>query len=116
MSILDGYLADQLTDALTAADIPMACVVTVQETSGPDYDPTITYVPYACSGWVDTYSTLDHVDSAVLVNDRKIFIVASSLAITPAPPNTVTIAGTTYTVISVERDPAGACWVLQARV
>jgi hypothetical protein len=52
----------------------------------------------------------------VQVNDRKVFIVASTLAITPAPGNTTTIGGSTYSIITVQRDPAGACWVLQCRV
>ena len=35
MSILDGALASELTDALTAFDIPQGAVVTRNETSGP---------------------------------------------------------------------------------
>lgn len=115
VSILDGYLAEQLTDALTAADIPQSATVTVQEISGPPWEPVITDVPYACSGWVDNYATIDHVDSNVQVNDRKVFIVASTLTPTPVPGNTVTIAGATFSVISVALDPAGAAWVLQCR-
>jgi hypothetical protein len=116
VSVLTGYLHDALNDALLQSDIPMDCVVTRQETSGPPFNPTIVNVSYPAAGWVDSYSTLDHVNSAVLVSDRKIFIIASTLAITPAPPNTVTIAGATYSIISVERDPAGAAWVCQCRV
>jgi len=116
LSILDGALAEQITDALIGADIPRSAVVTAQETSGPPWEPVITDVPYSCSGWVDNYATTDHVDSNVQVNDRKVFIVASTLAITPAPGNTTTIDGSTYSIIAVQRDPAGACWVLQCRV
>jgi hypothetical protein len=115
VSILDGYLAEQLTDALINADIPQSAVVTVQETSGLAWEPVITDVPYACSGWVDTYNTIDHVDSNVEVNDRKVFIIASTLAVTPVPGNTVTIAGSTFSIITVALDPAGAAFVLQCR-
>lgn len=116
MSILDGALAEQITDALTAFDIPRSAVVTTQEVSGPPWEPVITDVPHSCSGWVDTYEAAERVDSDIQVNDRKVFIVASTLAITPVAGNTVTIGGATYSIIRVERDPAGACWVLQARV
>ncbi len=115
MSILDGYLAEQLSDALINADIPQSAVVTVQETSGPVWDPIITDVPYACSGWVDNYATIDHVDSNVQVNDRKVFIIASTLAVTPVPGNTVAIAGSPFSIISVALDPAGCAWVCQCR-
>jgi hypothetical protein len=115
LSILDGELADQLTDALTAFDIPQSCVVTVQETSGPEWEPVIVDVPYTCSGWIDNYATIDHVDSSVQVNDRKVFVLCSSLSVTPAPSNKVTIGGATYTIINVQRDPAGTAWVMQCR-
>ncbi len=121
MSILDGYLAEQLTDALTAADIPQDCVVTTQETVDPGtpWDPsddTITNVDHACQGWVDDYSTLDRTNTLIQLNDRRVYIVASTLDVTPAPTSTVTINGATLTVIAVSRDPAGTAWVLQCRV
>lgn len=116
LSILTGYLAEQLTDALTAFDIPMSCVVTRQETTGPEWDPVITPVPYACSGWVDDYDAAEHVDSNVLVSDRKVYVVASTLAIVPTPSDAVTIGGATYSIISVQRDPAGTAWVCQCRI
>ncbi len=116
MNALTGYIRDQLTDSLTAADIAGDCVVTRQEISGPSYDPTITNVDYPASGWVDNYASFDHVDSAVQVNDRRVYVLCSSLAITPVADNTVTIDSTLYVIISVQRDPAGACWVLQCRI
>ena len=115
MSVLDGYLAEQLTDALSAANIPQSAIVSVQESSGPAWEPIIVDVAYDCRGWTDNYATIDHVDSNVQVNDRKVFIVASTLTPTPAPGNTVTIAGATFSIITVALDPAGACWVLQCR-
>lgn len=116
MSILTGYIHDTLTDALTAFDLPMACVVTRTESSGPEWDPIMTPVPYSASGWVDQYAAAEHVDSNVLVSDRRVFVVAASLAITPAPGNTITIAGNTFTVIDTALDPAGVCWVCQCRI
>lgn len=115
MSILDGSLATELTDALSAFDIPMACVVTRNEVSGPPFDPTITPVAHPCSGWVDNYAQLDHVDSAVQINDRKAFVLCSSLDITPTTADKLAIGSVNYVIVRVERDPAGACWVIQAR-
>lgn len=116
LSILTGYLAEQLTDALTAFDIPMSCVVTRQETTGPEWDPVFSDVPYACNGWTDTYEAAEHVDSSILVNDRKVYVVASTLAIVPVPGNTIAIAGSSFTIIAVQLDPAGTAWVCQCRI
>ncbi|WP_338832325.1 hypothetical protein [Bradyrhizobium sp. 27S5] len=115
MSVLDSELAAELTDALIAFDIPQACTITRNVVSGSDYDPTITTVDYAAMGWVDDYSNLDHVDSNVLVQDRKVYIVASSTLIEPTVTDAITITGKTYAVMNVQRDPAGACWVCQSR-
>lgn len=115
MSILDSELATILTDALTAFDIPQSCVVTRNEVSGPPFDPIITPVAHPCKGWVDNYNQIDHVDSSVMVNDRKVFVVCSSLDIVPSTADTLTISGTTYAIVSVQRDPARACWVIQGR-
>jgi hypothetical protein len=116
ISILDGDLAELLTDALTAFDIPMDCVVTRSESSGPPWDPVMTPVPYAASGWIDQYAAAEHVDSNVLVSDRKVYVVTASLAIVPAPGNTITIAGNTFTIIATALDPAGTAWVMQCRI
>ncbi|MGD9923654.1 MAG: hypothetical protein AB7O60_03325 [Variibacter sp.] len=98
------------------ANVPQSCVLTTQETSGPPDEPTTVDVPHACSGWVDTYDTAERANGDVLVNDRKVYILASSLDVTPAPGNTVTVDGATFSIISVQRDPAGAAWVCQCRV
>lgn len=116
LSILTGYIHETLTDALAAFDLPMDCVVTRLESSGPEWDPVITPVPYACSGWVDDYAAAEHVDSNVLVSDRKVYVVASTLAIVPVPGNTVTIGGSTFTIIATALDPAGTAWVCQCRI
>ncbi|KIZ33650.1 hypothetical protein OO17_28235 [Rhodopseudomonas palustris] len=75
----------------------------------------LTDVPHDCSGWTDNYSQIDHADSNVQVNDRKVYVLCSTLAITPTTADTVTIAGATYAIVNVQRDPAGAAWVMQCR-
>lgn len=115
MSVLDGELADLLTDALTDADIPQSCVVTVQSHSGPDYAPIITNLPHTCKGWADTYAAFELADSSVRSDDRKVFVLCASLAIVPVPGSSVTIGSKTFEIVGVQRDPAGAAWVLQCR-
>lgn len=114
MSILPD-LATELQDALSAFDIPMACVVTRMVASGPPFDPVLTPVPHACQGWRDTYSAQDLINTAIIATDIKVFVVASSLDIVPTTADTLTLNGIVYTIVNVSADPAGACWVIQAR-
>ncbi|ARQ01708.1 head-tail joining protein [Pseudorhodoplanes sinuspersici] len=113
MSVFD--LAPELVDALYAAGIPGAAVLTVQTIGGTALEPTVIDTPHICAAWVDDYEASQVDGTSILRNDRKVYVVASSLSVTPVAGNTITINGSTYTVINVERDPAGACFVLQAR-
>jgi hypothetical protein len=116
LSILDSdLLATELTDALTAFDIPQSATVTVREMSGPEWEPVITDVPHACSGWRDSFSAADRANGDVLVTDVKVFIVASSLDITPTTSDKVTIGGATFSIITIQLDPASAAYVCQCR-
>jgi hypothetical protein len=115
LSVLDSELADALTDALVSADIPQSASIARDTPSGPPYAPEITTTNHACSGWVDEYSTIEHALSGIDVNDRKVYILANSLDITPRPNDRVSINNSTYTVIAVAKDAASAAWVLQAR-
>ena len=116
-SILDGELAETLVDALNSASIPQALsfVRTEVDPDSPPWDPSSTDVSYPCSGWVDDYRATDRLDGSILTNDRKVFVLVSSLSVTPAASEHLTIDGLSYSIVSVEVDPAGACWVMQAR-
>jgi hypothetical protein len=81
----------------------------------PPWAPTYVDVAHACEGWRDSYETAERANGDVLVDDAKVFIVAATLGVTPAPGNTVTVGGWTLSIISVALDPAGAAWVLQCR-
>lgn len=116
MSILtDGTLADILAGALIANDLPYPLVVQHLESDGDPFNPTTTWVSHACSGFVDDYSLQDKAGTLIEANDRKVFILCSSLDLTPSPTDRLVVSGKPYTIISVQRDPASTCWVLQAR-
>ena len=115
MSILSGDLASLLTDALTEFEIPQCSTIQRKTLTGPNYDPIVTMVDHPCNGWVDTYSTSERLAGDVLVNDRKVFVVASSLDIAPTITDGIVIGGIKFTIIKVQIDPAGACWVIQCR-
>lgn len=75
-----------------------------------------TTVNYPCKGMVDEYSDYAIANSLVDAQDRKILILATSLAITPTDGDTVTIRGATYRIVPpVTTDPALAVWELRGR-
>jgi hypothetical protein len=117
MGLLDGDLAADIGAAL--GDVALDVVVTrTPMVPGPNpWDPPTlgTPVNHACKGWDDSYDT-DRIDGTVIqVDDRKVVILADSLAIEPALTDAVTVRGSTYTIVSIASDPAHATWTLQAR-
>ena len=120
MSILDGDIAEQITDALTNAGLPLD-VTLVRTTPGtPDpnepWNPgTPTTTNYECRGWTDRFTEEWQAGTAILAGDVRIFILATTLDVEPQPGDVVMVRGDARTIVSVGADPALACWDLQAR-
>lgn len=64
-------------------------------------------------GFVDEYSDLDRA-AGIPQEYRKITILGGGLTVTPAPEDRITIQGKTYTIHTVNRDPATAIWTFGA--
>ncbi|MEH6950615.1 hypothetical protein V4R08_04605 [Nitrobacter sp. NHB1] len=111
----DGTLATRLSAALNSAGIPYGLTLQHQESDNDPFNPTVTWVDHDAQGWVDNYSQQDLTGTLIQANDRKVFIVCSSLDLTPATVDRLVISGITYTVVNVALDPASTCWVIQAR-
>ncbi|MBX9823520.1 MAG: hypothetical protein K2Y27_00860 [Xanthobacteraceae bacterium] len=115
--LLDGELADGIGNALLDADL--ALDITLARTTpggGPSYDPDpSTVTTYPAKGFTDTFSESYLAGGLVEAGDVKIVIIATTLAIEPAPGDRATIKGETYTVVSVSADPARALFDLQGR-
>ena len=115
-SPLAGSLARQIGHALKPLMLPL----TLRRTTQGAYDPiTDTYATvttdYGCSGYVDAYSRDYEAKNLALPSDRKVVILATSLAVTPDLADHLVIDGEVFTVHHITRDPAAATWTLQAR-
>ncbi|MFG1413465.1 hypothetical protein V5G24_20355 [Xanthobacter sp. VTT E-85241] len=84
---------------------------------------TITTTEYACKGLNDAWSSYQRAGGLVAGADRKILILASTLAVTPQEGDRITIQGATLTLVSdggsqpaVTTDPATAVWMCRGRV
>lgn len=116
-SILQGELASLLTDALEAERIPYPLAIRRTETDTSDpFNPGSHDVDYPAQGWLDQYAATDIDGSLIRTTDVKAFLVTSSVSIAPATTDKLLANSKTYTIVSVQRDPAGACWIVQARV
>lgn len=121
MSILEGELAQTITDALLDADIPYTVTINRTEPGAPDPetpwipgDPTL--VAYECMGFTEQFSA-DYISGGLVqADDVRVVILATTLAISPALSDTVTVRGQTLAIIRISPDPALATIALQARV
>ncbi len=113
-SPLAGSLAKQAGAALKGLMLPAVLTRTSQGAYDPITDtyPTTT-TDYPCRGMVEAYSTYTEAARQLQPQDRKVLILAATLATTPALNDRVTIRGETFTVGRVDTDPAQATWVLQ---
>lgn len=119
-SILEGELAQTISDALIDASIPY--VVTVTRTVPGEPDPSTPWIPgepvatdYPCQGFTETYSEFYLAAGLVQANDLKVVVLLPTITITPAIGDTVTVRGKTYNIINASPDPALATIELQAR-
>lgn len=71
----------------------------------------------ACKVLVDDFSDYRRQTLGIPANDRKIIVLAASIAddAVPAVGYTITAAGRDWSVVAVSRDPAAATYELQAR-
>lgn len=124
MSELFGIDIESLvTDALQGQLIPLTLTRTVISDYDSDTDTqTSTEETFTSEGIVEEYEDRLIAEGVVQANDRKILILAGPLGTTPSPgssdnpPDDITIEGETFTVVDVDRDPAGATYTVQGRL
>lgn len=77
-----------------------------------------TTVAHSCKAIVESYSDYQIANSLVDANDRKVLILANSLAVVPdVATDTITIRGQTYALVGeVKTDPATAVWEIRGRL
>ena len=117
-SPLEGKIAATIGKAFASTFYDATLVRVTPGTVDPD-EPWVpvadTITNYACKGMIDTYSAYHLANSLVEADDRRILILASSLSVTPTENDTVTIRGSSYSIIDVKTDPAIAVYELQCR-
>lgn len=117
-SPLEGSLAKAIGNGLKGLFYD-ATLTRTTVTGGDPYDPgsgTTTTETFACQAFEDTYSTFERQNTLIQAGDVKVVVLATTLATTPTTADKITTRGVTRSIVSVERDPAGATWTCQVRV
>ena len=122
-SFLSGSLAKSIGKAFKSTFLDAVLTRDNATAGGTPYDPSPTSAAtYPCKAIFAQWS--DYIVAGGLVKgaDRKILILATSLAIVPDIGDRVTIDGVTLTIYSegegraaVTTDPAKAIWTARAR-
>ena len=116
-SPLSGLISNAIGKALNSTFLP-ATLTRAGEPTGPAFDPTPgTPQRFTCRAIVDTYSDHFKTGGLVTAKDRKVLILATSLATRPEEGDIVTVNGGASVVIhDAEVDPAGALWTCKATI
>jgi hypothetical protein len=91
--------------------------------TGPVYDPGApTTTTYACKAIHDQWGAFYRGNGLVSVEDRKVLVLAASLAVVPRSGDRISLEGQTFEIVSagegqpgVTTDPAKAVWTLRVR-
>lgn len=123
MSILEGDIAEWVADGLASADLPYAMTIarTTQESppaDWPSWQPwtaPITTTEYTFHGWIDQFDNSLIAAGVVDEGDVKICLVQRDMPFRPELTDTITARGVTYTILSMNEDPAQAVLELRAK-
>jgi hypothetical protein len=127
-SPLEGALAKTIGAAFSGLFLD-ATLTRAATAAGPNaWTPgAVTTTVYACKAIHEAWSTGLLAQGLVEADDVKVLILASSIAIEPAPGDMITIRGEQFTIIiipagggkamkpAVSTDPAKAVWEIRAR-
>lgn len=108
-SIVGSALNDLFLSATLIRDVPG----TITDVADP---PEPTQTTFTCKAIVENYSQRYRVEGLIQENERKVIILATSLAVTPKPGDRITIRGITFLIGEVVTDPALATWECRGRM
>jgi hypothetical protein len=97
-------------DAVMTVDVP-------QESPDPaDPLPPIP-TPYPCKAYVEKYSAYYRANSLVGASDRKVIVLAKSLAIEPVNGARISVNNVTFSIIAYDDGGSNnAIWEIQGRM
>lgn len=114
MGLLDGDLRE-VFGSVFAPLLLDAEIIHVTLTPDGQGGMTETSETAPAKGMVEQYSAYERARDAIPSTDVKLIVLQKDVAIRPDLSSRVTIRGQTYSIQSIEEDPAQAAWTLQGR-
>lgn len=97
-------------DAVLTVDVPQ-----VSPDPADPLPPIPT--PYSCKAYVEKYSAYYRANSLVEASDRKVIVLAKSLAIEPVNGTRITVNGITFSIIAYDDGGSNrSIWEIQGRM
>lgn len=115
MALLDGGLASIFGAAFGGVYLP-AVLTKYTRADANDGTITETSTEYACRAQVDAATEAMRRQAGYTGTDVRILILSASLAVTVTSDDRITVAGSTYRIANVARDPAGAYFECRGQV
>ena len=113
---IKGEIADAFRGELVTATLTKVTPGT-RDPANPTQGTSPTTSDFTAEGIIEDYADRNIDGSLVKVGDRKVLLIAGLIASSqvPTPNDRITIEGSQYDVIRVERDPAEATYTCQVR-
>lgn len=110
--LVNGAFGDVFYDAVMTVDVIP---------NSPPYDPADPPAPvpvsYPAKAYVEKYSAYYRANSLVEASDRKVIVLAKSLAIEPVNGARITVQGITFTIIDYDDGGSNkSIWEIQGRM
>lgn len=97
-------------DAVLTVDVP-------QDSPDPSDPLPPVSTPYPCKAYVEKYSAYYRANSLVEASDRKVIVLANSLAVEPVNGARITVNGITFTIIAYDDGGSNrSVWEIQGRM
>lgn len=111
VSPLEGSLARTIGRAMNSLFLDAVLTRDVPGTITDPADPSApTTTDYTCKVVVEKYNDYFTKNELVQAGDRRVLILALSLATRPQANDRVTVSGITFTLSNIGTDPATAVW------
>jgi hypothetical protein len=108
--IIGDALGDIFLDAVLTRDVPQVESPPAQPWKRQETEPQT----FACKAIPEQYAERYRVDGTIKAGERRVMILANSLATTPVVGDRITVRNETFKVSEIATDPAQAVWVLRA--
>lgn len=116
-TIFGVYVSKEVRSALKGG-LAMLIYRQKQISGGGPLDPDggqVTYTDYKCEGFFDSYSAYEIANTLIEGGDKKVIIIADSLAIEPQSHDMISNGQQSFNIVNIDADPTKSIYEMQVR-